>query len=219
MALDGGVMKRDMDINRFVGQCYGRLMVLRVWREREKSGVQYPRADVRCDCGVVKSVRIASLVSGHTMSCGCKRLDSITKHDKSKSLEYGSWLAMIARCGGRGGSGNRRLYYKNRGISVCDRWRDFQAFYDDMGPRPSPKHTIERVDNDGNYEPSNCIWATREKQCRNKRNNVWGEYGGKKMIMEDFAVVLGVDPTTVRYHLAKGRSFDEIAEHFADRRK
>ncbi|WP_417353520.1 hypothetical protein [Flavobacterium alkalisoli] len=89
------------------------------------------------------------------------------KHGLYKSPEYKVWTEMKRRCHKETASGYER--YGGRGISVCDRWKDsFSAFYEDMGPRPSVNHSIDRMDNDGNYEPSNCRWATNSEQMKNR---------------------------------------------------
>lgn len=126
----------------------------------------------RCSCGTVSEICGNNLKSGKTTNCGCTKAkrtaDRNTTHGMSKTRVYKIWAGMIQRCS----NPNRRAYkyYGERGISVCDRWRDFKNFFDDMGDPPSEKHSLERVDNDGWYEPSNCKWATSEVQSRNNRN-------------------------------------------------
>lgn len=135
----------------------------------------------RCDCGNTKSIRGPNLCrtdAAKTSSCGCVRVATRTKlstkhgmggkHEgKDRPREYVSWLAMKDRCN----RATRKDFanYGGRGITVCDRWANsFKSFYSDMGPCPKGL-TLDRVDNDGNYEPGNCRWATRSTQRRNQR--------------------------------------------------
>lgn len=131
----------------------------------------------KCDCGNEMITRRNSLMMNHTKSCGCfqkeKLIEGIIKrcttHGKRHSKEYNSWRAMVQRCNNP--KQEKYLIYGARGISVCDRWLKFENFYADMGDKPSPKHSIERINNEGNYEPSNCKWATPKEQMNNMRRN------------------------------------------------
>jgi hypothetical protein len=126
-----------------------------------------------CDCGKTTETRTSSLKNGHTKSCGCLALLSGKesyhyKHGKSHLDYHKVWVSMKLRCLNR----NHHAFssYGGRGITVCDRWLDsYDSFIRDMGPRPSHKHSIDRIDVNGNYEPSNCRWATATDQVRNRR--------------------------------------------------
>lgn len=125
-----------------------------------------------CSCGQKTTVVRRSLITGNTKSCGCglvaaRKAASVT-HGLYKMAEYKVWISMKQRCT------NPKVKnfnnYGGRGIAVCDRWiNSFEAFLADVGPRPSSKHWIERVNNDGNYEPANCTWATAAEQLKNRR--------------------------------------------------
>jgi hypothetical protein len=154
--------------SNLVGKEYGRLFV--VERTRNKSGrIAWL---CWCQCGNYVCVRTDGLTSGHTQSCGCWHIDApkhyMRIHDKSHSKEYSTWTNMLQRC-----NNPKHPAFKNygaRGIKVCERWHDFVNFFADMGRCP-PGLWLERIDNDGNYAPGNCCWATPTEQANNKRNS------------------------------------------------
>lgn len=128
-----------------------------------------------CDCGNEKITCVDSLRCGDTKSCGCIRKEGLvamsTKHGLRYVPEYQSWKSMKNRCFSPNNTNFKN--YGGRGITVCERWRNSLAdFLSDMGPRPSPKHSIDRFpNNDGDYEPGNCRWATAKQQANNKRRS------------------------------------------------
>jgi len=123
-----------------------------------------------CECGARVSVRVGHLTSGNTQSCGCLRTDSkralLLTHGKSHTKIYMAWVGMLGRC--KNPSNESYVNYGGRGIKVCERWELFENFIADMGNRPDGC-SIERKDNDGNYEPGNCVWASQVTQNRNQR--------------------------------------------------
>lgn len=162
-----------------------------------------------CDCGETKESTVGNVFVGSTKSCGClnRSGESGVRHGHNRgkpSLTYSSWYAMKARCKGRSKLSAKN--YKARGISVCDRWQTFDNFLDDMGERPSKSHSLERIDNDGNYEPGNCKWATKREQDRNKRSTRLISCYGLSMIAIDWAEALEVPAARIRARLKSGWS-------------
>lgn len=154
-------------LHDLVGDRFGRLMV--VSRADNKG-----RATMwlcRCDCGVDAVVSASHLRSGHSQSCGClvrEKIGAVRRtHGESKSLEFSSWMNMRRRCLNE--TDPAYVWYGARGIGICTAWDNFSEFLKDMGPKPSPRHSIERLDVNGHYAPGNCVWATAVQQGRNQR--------------------------------------------------
>ena len=168
-----------IDIEAEIGKRYGRLVVVKFSHMCTKpNGRRGSKFLCQCDCGKTVVTFIQYLRSGDTASCGCYRKEIFTVHGMSQRRdaasgdpEYRTWYGMIQRC--TNPKVNNYKNYGGRGIKVCDEWRNsFQAFYDYIGPRPEPKHlySIDRINNDGDYEPGNVRWATAKEQANNKRN-------------------------------------------------
>lgn len=162
----------------------------------------------RCKCGTTREVRQVSLRRGASRSCGCLRAELHrqvhTKHGLSQHREYQIWIDMIHRCT----DPSYRNYpdYGGRGIGVCDRWLSVDSFIKDMGPRPSQKHSLDRIDNEQGYSPENCRWATQAEQNRNKRNSKRVTAFGRTQILADWALETGIPRSTVQHRLNRGWS-------------
>lgn len=156
----------SLPLSKMIGHRFGRLTVA---AEAERRGYQRFYF-VRCDCGIEKQVSSNCLRTGVTKSCGCLR-DQVKHGGYAKgerAPEIGSWQGMKDRC--YKPSHKSFKNYGGRGISVCRRWLDsYETFLADMGRKPTPQHTIDRIDNDGDYEPDNCKWSTPSEQRRNQR--------------------------------------------------
>lgn len=147
--------------------------------------------------------------SGGVVSCGCyqkeRTVAASTTHGATGTPEYSRWAHMIARC--EDPSSEHFDRYGGRGIVICERWRrDFSAFLADMGPLPSPKHSIERLRNDGNYEPGNCEWVTVKAQARNKSNNRVIVAFGQSKCLAEWAEAIGISPTSLAERIDRGWS-------------
>lgn len=164
-----------------------------------------------CECGNRTIVEGSHLRGQHTTSCGCYRdqriVESRTTHGRSRlgkvTKEYHTWLHICQRCENPNDNG----YYKYgaRGITMCKRWRDsFENFLSDMGQAPSKDHSIERKNNDGNYEPDNCKWATILEQANNRRTNRRVEYLGQVKTLAQWARDTGLRAGVIGARLRKG---------------
>ena len=185
-----------------VGQKFGKLSIVKYAYKKNSRNYWW----WECECGNYGASMGKHILSGATRSCNkgecCYRYKG--GHAWCDHIaEYDVWKAMKARCSNP--HLNNYHNYGGRGIVVCDRWlADFRNFLSDMGLRPSAKHSIERIDNDGHYDPDNCRWATKADQCRNKRNNVWLELDGERMIQSDWDKRLGFRRGTVLARLKRG---------------
>lgn len=155
----------------------------------------------RCDCGTERESQSGHLFGGNTLSCGCYRDELCSqrakKHGGWGTAEYRVWCGIKGRCHSADNKDFPR--YGGRGIAVCDRWRySFEAFIKDMGARPFSKATIERVDNDGNYSPDNCRWATRKEQTENRHTSRIIVMDGERITVAEAARRLSIDRSTIR---------------------
>ncbi len=158
---------------------------------RDKSGNRVWKC--RCDCGTLKTAEGSHLKGGGSKSCGCLSRERSRIHGgtiNGGTPEYKSWSGMLDRC--RNPQCPRYDRYGARGIKVCCRWHKFVNFLSDMGRRPSLNHSIERIDNNGSYKPSNCKWATQKEQMNNCNRNVLFTHNGKTQSMTMWAEELRV---------------------------
>jgi hypothetical protein len=202
-----GKLKRFTNLS---GQRFGRLLVIK----RAESGKNnQTKFECLCDCGKIKIIARSSLRSKLTESCGCIHLEVfkkiVTKHGMGYTQVYHTYQSMKMRCYNEKG-----ISYKNyggRGIIVCDRWlNSFENFLEDMGDKPTPKHSIDRIDNNGNYEPSNCRWATRKEQMNNQRKNLILTYNGESMNLNQWSAKTKIGRGAISYRLKQNWNIERI---------
>lgn len=191
-------------IKDIINQKFGKLTAI-----EHRGFTKYGNALWQCGCECGNKVISSSghLTSGHTQSCGCLMIDRIkeasTTHGMTHTAIYRLWCTMHDRCYNK----NCKKYkdYGARGIVVCERWHDVKNFVEDMGERPQGK-TLNRINNDGNYEPTNCEWATPLEQANNKRNNRWITYNGETLTVAQWGRKAGINPAAIIKRLFRGWS-------------
>lgn len=197
-----------------IGKTYGELEVL----GRDPDRMSPCHLKCRCKCGRETSVYKGSIISGATTSCGFHHAEKISRiktthgHTKGRGWtpEYAIWCTMLSRC-----SNPKTPHYADyggRGIIVCEEWKEFSCFLRDMGNRPSNKHSIDRFpNNNGNYEPGNCRWATSGQQSRNKRSNLWIEFNGRSQVLMDWAKELNMSHGILWHRICVLKMSPEVA--------
>jgi hypothetical protein len=161
-----------------------------------------------CDCGQKTYAAGNNLETGNTTSCGCFHAARLRTHGKTKSRVYTIWKGMRRRC-----QSPKALEYRNygaRGISVCERWQTFENFLSDMG-EPEDGLTIERINNDGNYEPSNCKWASYKDQLNNRRNNHYVSAFGRRRTLTQWSEEMNIPTSTIKNRLYRAKLSPEEA--------
>jgi hypothetical protein len=189
-----------------IGRKFSRLLVL---SEAERLHQKRPRYKCACDCGNISLVEGRHLRGEKIKSCGClNRLrigDFSRTHGMTETTEYKAWCGIKRRC--LNINDKRYPEYGGRGIKICDAWANsFEQFYKDMGERPSGSYSIERVNVNGNYEPSNCVWIHNAEQSKNRRSNVIITHNGKTMILSEWAQETGLQSETISSRIKRGWS-------------
>jgi len=196
------------------GTVFGKLTVIGVG---QSGYLNRSQSKCVCDCGSIGEFDNNRLRRGKVQSCGCKK--PVPKHGRSGDPIHNVWGEVVQRCTNPKSTSYSR--YGERGVTICDAWRDFAVFLADMGDRPSDNHSIDRIDNDGNYscgKCSNCIqngwslncrWATPEEQANNKRNNLVVTVDGKSMTAAQWEKTTGVSQKKIRQRISRGWSDKE----------
>lgn len=204
-----------------VGDRFGMLVVVsEAPRGFTRSGEPKRKWHCVCDCGGQSTVIGGNLRTGTSASCGCRKRSghgSIT-HGMSSDPHYAVWQSMIGRC--TRASDPRYADYGGRGVSVCPRWAgSFESFITDMGRRPSDDHSIERIDNSGDYEPSNCRWATAVEQGRNSRRNRIVTFDGQEMPLSEACELSGIPYGRIKNRLRDGWPDETLFSPLSHRRR
>lgn len=197
---------------------FGRLTAIKIDKKRKtKSGGTFWIC--RCDCGNIKSIYTGHLRNGKTSSCRCLNADRLkecnTTHGLRHSSEYNTWSSMKARCY----NPNNPQYkdWGGRGIKVCDRWlikgSGFENFLEDMGRKPSLKHSLDRIDNDNAYYKENCRWAIKKIQANNTRTNIYFTYNGNTKTFSEWVAEFKVNYSSAYEYLGK-YGFEKTHIHY-----
>lgn len=190
------------------GKSFGKLTVISFDRISKRQSYW----TCRCYCGTIKSLQRSHLITGETTNCGC--LNGNIQHGeagiKTTTKEYRAWAEIKRRCYVK--SNSRYSTYGARGVTMCDRWlNSYSQFLGDMGRAPSKNHSIDRINNDGNYEPSNCRWTTDVEQANNRSNNLIIAYNGETRSLAEWCRELSLPYGTIAARIYKWHWPAEIA--------
>lgn len=181
-----------------IGRRFGMLAVIGESRRFYPSGQSRVCLVCRCDCGNTKEIARCEIVSGRA-DCGCRKGERVwsnrARQPKVGSLEYRCWSNMKSRC--ENPKAKSFADYGAKGVRVCEKWRSFAGFYEDMGDAPGPRYTLDRIDNSRGYEPGNCRWATRKQQNRNKTNSRFLTFNGKTATIAEWSEETGIRQGTI----------------------
>ncbi|MEK5334405.1 hypothetical protein [Lysinibacillus sp. FSL W8-0992] len=192
------------------GSTFKRLTVIKLYDTvTSKNGNRSTRWLCKCSCGKEKVIFRTNLTSGQSTSCGCYQKEIVSTHNLTNHRLYSIWLEMKKRCFDK----NRKSYknYGGRGITICDEWKVFYNFYNwSINNGYLDSLTIDRIDNDGNYEPKNCRWTTRLVQNNNTRKNVFVDVGGERKTLSQLAREYDLSPNTIKYRMNNGYEDKEL---------
>lgn len=194
------------------GEKFGKLTAIKPVGKNEQGRYLW---ECLCDCGSTCTVCGTSLTSEKTQSCGClkreKTAERLTTHGQHGTHIYNIWCGMLQRC-----NNPNHTYYHNyggRGIKVCERWLVFENFYEDVSQLPhfnENGYTLDRIDNNGDYEPSNVRFVKKKTQARNRRTNTFVEYEGEQMTLAEVAEKSGINANTLYGRYSRGKRGDEL---------
>lgn len=196
----------------YKGDMLGRLTVLSCIGTRNGRKI----GEFKCSCGKIKILKFTQVLSGKTRSCGCLFKEEVasnlpklaTKHGKKHTKVYQAWRSMFNRCNNPNTECFHR--YGGRGIKMIKRWFKFEEFYKDMGDPPSKEHSLDRINVNGNYNKTNCRWATKTEQSNNRRDNLYITWKDKTMTATQWSREFGMHDSTIRSRLRRGWSIERV---------
>lgn len=198
-------MTARISAEKAIGMKFGRLTIESIWKRNKNYTAQF---NCRCECGGTTHASLQALRQGRTYSCGCGKTERIgalrRRHSLTGTKVYTTWSRMFARC-----ENPKTLNYPKyggRGIRVCERWHTFENFLEDMGKPPSDQHSLDRIDNNGNYEPDNCRWATTKEQIRNRSITRLFDLNGESRPLGEWCERHGANYELVRLRIKRGWS-------------
>lgn len=199
---------------------FGKLVALRKGAKKEGRSTSY--WECACDCGNVVPIRVDHLTGGRVQSCGCVRKEQASKmnasHGMSKTSEYKIWKLIKDRCYNPKTPNYER--YGGKGITVSDEWREsFEAFYRDMGPRPSLLHSVDRMDGTKGYYKGNCRWATDIEQANNMSTNIHYTFDGERKTLADWCREFDINYKAMHALLTRGVEFEDAVNHLLKKKK
>lgn len=193
---------KPLNKEEYIGKRYSRLVI------KDVTVVKWESFFICvCDCGAEVKASSYNVKNGHTKSCGCARIEHGCNKTGNRKHIYGVWDAMIQRC-----TNENSLAYHNyggRGITVCERWKDFKCFYSDLGDTPAGME-LDRIDVNGNYEPENVRWISHKENNRNKRNNVYYEFNGRTQTIQAWSEETGIPYGCLRSRIVRGWPLERV---------
>jgi len=207
--LETPIFFKEFVMPKFIDRTGQRFGKLTVCEEAGRSATKKVMWKCVCDCGKETIVDVCSLVTGNTKSCGCYFLEAVTKHGGSAKSSYNTWRNIIRRC--TNPKDHNYKYYGAAGVTVCKEWLDYLTFAKDMG-EPTGNETLDRINPYGNYEPSNCRWATPTVQARNIRVRKTSKTGITGVIFHNNRYYAHIVAEKKKYYSKVFRTASEAAE-------
>lgn len=200
-------VKSQEDYNKYVGQKFGKLTVVKVIPRTTQYSSQL--VECKCDCGNTKTIKMTYLKNGDTKSCGCLVHEMNWIDGRKFERIHSIWVGMIGRCKYEKLPAYER--YGGRGITVCDEWKDYSVFKEwALNNGYKDDLTLDRIDSNGNYEPSNCRWADVYTQANNTRRNVRLTYNGETHTISEWSRITGITKSRLHYRYTHGFSIEKI---------